>query len=103
MFEEIILGAIINAVIVGPIIAYLTSYLAKRMVKNTVKDLKNDLKTELEAWLNSEKGQKALYLVGGLVASGMKSGLGLQKTGGKMSLEGIIAQLVGNFLQAKIP
>lgn len=96
---EGLINAAVTGVIVGPIIAYTTYFLTKRTVKN----IKNELKTEVEAWLNSEKGQKALYLIGGLLASGMKSGLGIQKGSGKLSLEGLVAQIVGSFIQSRLP
>lgn len=68
-----------------------------------VENLQNELKAELQEWLNSEKGQKAIYSIGALIGSGATAGTGLKKSGGKFSFEGLIGQLIGSFLQKGLP
>jgi hypothetical protein len=48
---------------------------------------------------NNESLQKSIYTIGALIGNGVKSGVGLQKRGGKMSLTDLIVQSVaGRFL-----
>lgn len=60
---------------------------------------KKALKTELEAWLNSEKGQKAIYQIGVLLGNAIKQGVGLQTKGGSLKLDNLIGQAIAGFIQ----
>jgi cell division protein FtsW (lipid II flippase) len=65
--------------------------------------LKPKLKEEIGGWLNSEKGQKALWEIGGLIGNGAKSGLGYGgSTRGKGGLQGLLTDLIGNYIQQKV-
>ena len=86
----------------GVIISLFTLIAMRFYLPKLIKNEKNLMKNELEYWLNSETGQKALYMIGGLVSSGMRSGLGLNVKGGKFKLENIIAQLVGSYVEKRI-
>jgi len=57
--------------------------------------------SDVENYLNSEKGQKNLFLIGGMLSNGMKTGLGLTAKGGKFKMEDLAAQLIGGFIQQK--
>lgn len=43
--------------------------------------------------------QKKIYILGGLLGQGIKSGIGLPKKGGKFKIEDIIGQLIGGFVE----
>lgn len=67
----------------------------KKYVENLISEQKAELKAELEAWLNSEKGQKALYTIGALVAQGAKDSMPFISKGGKFKMTDLIAQIAG--------
>ena len=75
-------------------------------IKKTLKDImelipalileqKAVLKHELEEWLNSEKGTKALYAIGALVAQGAKDSMPFISKGGKFKWQDLIGQIAG--------
>lgn len=90
---------LVNAVLTGLTVSFMTYVISKRMLK----DAKASLKLELEAWLNSEKGQKALFSVGALIANGAKSGFNLNVPRGKGGFEGLIMNIIGKWIGEKIP
>ncbi len=83
---------------VGVLSGTVGSYVTFRVVKKSIK-------TEAEAWLNSEKGQKAIYTIGVLLGNAIKQcvGLGGGGGGGKIKLENIIGSAIAGFIQSKIP
>ena len=50
---------------------------------------------------NDVEVQKSLYMVGGYIGNGIKAGVGLPKMGGKMKLEDLAINLIGNYLLPK--
>lgn len=68
----------------------------------TIKRAKTQLVEEFKVAINDERFQKALFELGGLFASGAKSGLQLPTARGKGGIEGLIMGLIGNFIQNKI-
>lgn len=64
---------------------------------------KTEIKLEAEEWLNSEKGQKALFSIGALIANGAKSGFNLNIPKGKGGFEGLIMNIIGKWIGEKIP
>ena len=67
-----------------------------------IEDEKNYIIQDVEDYLNSEKGQKNLFLIGGMLSNGMKTGLGITAKGGKFKMEDLAAQLIGGFIQQKV-
>lgn len=59
------------------------------------------MKTQAIAWLQTEQAAKLLYQVGGIIASGAKSGFGLTQKTGKFKMDDMIGQLIGGFIQKK--
>jgi hypothetical protein len=51
---------------------------------------------------NDEEMQKNLFIVGGMLGNGLKGGMGLPSTKSRTNLKGIIMDLVGQFIQAKV-
>ena len=52
--------------------------------------------------METEDTQKKIYGVGVLLGNGLKTGLGIQKLGGKMSMKNVIMQGIAGFLQSKL-
>jgi hypothetical protein len=103
--SESILGFASNAAITilsGAIVGYVIGKTMFKRMENYVAEQKAELKTELQAWLNSETGQKALYSIGGLIAAGAKGGLMTQTPRGKGGFQGMIIDLIGQFIGNKI-
>ena len=94
-----ILGTLINAALTGLTVALMTYVISKRMLAQA----KRDIKQEAEAWLNSDVGQKAIFSIGALIANGAKSGFQLQNPRGKGGFEGLIMNVIGQFIQSKLP
>lgn len=84
---------------------FIVSKIIKKDIKNDALDVyegfKAQIKYDAEQWLNGETGQKALFQIGALIGNGAKSGIGLQKRGGKKGLEGFIMDIAGEFLKNK--
>jgi hypothetical protein len=72
--------------------------LTNDLVDSIFDHLEVKIKKDAEDWLNSEKGQQALYQIGVLVGNGAKSGFGLAK-GGKFGFKDILMQAAGGLLQ----
>jgi len=64
---------------------------------------KENLETLLNFVINDEKMQKFLFEAGGLIGSGAKSGFGLSTSGRKGNLQDLVMQLVGGYVQNKLP
>lgn len=92
------LGSIIGGFFVTKII----KIELKKEIPYIIEDLKDQLKHDAEGWLNSETGQKALYQIGGLIGTGARSGLGLQKRGGKRGLMDVAIELGSEFLKGRL-
>lgn len=56
----------------------------------------------MDYMVNTEEGQKKLYMMGGLIGNGLKQGMGLQKTGGSKGLNGLISDIIGGFFQGQL-
>jgi hypothetical protein len=95
---ELIQGASAITVILMSIYGYWKLKHINEMVNPAL----DDVKKYVEVWLNSETGQKALYMVGGLIAQGAKGGFGLNKQGGKRGIEGMFTDLIGQFIGSKL-
>jgi len=52
---------------------------------------------------NNQEFQRKIYLLGGLLGSGVRSGIGLQKSGGKRSWQDLAIQIAGDYLLKKQP
>jgi hypothetical protein len=98
---ELFQGTAAIAVMLVSIYGYWKLRHIKEMVIDMTPPMLNEIKGYLEAWINSEIGQKALFMVGGLIAQGAKGGFGLQKNSGKRGLEGLIIELAGQFIGSK--
>lgn len=77
-------------------IGFLGAYLALKKFKNDldITEYLDDLLVEIS---DNTDMQKRLYLIGGLVGQGIKSGVGLNVKGGKMKMDDIATQLLGGF------
>lgn len=77
----------------------LSLFFIKKLLKNTIPiiiaEQKALLKHDLEEWLNSEKGTKALYGIGALVAQGAKDSLPFISKGGKFKWQDLVGQIAG--------
>jgi hypothetical protein len=71
-------------------------------VPNLIEDQKFFIKDDLEKWVNSPKGREAIFLIGGLAANGMKTGLGVTGRAGKFKLEDVVTQLLAKVFTDKI-
>lgn len=92
------LEALLSAVITG--LSFIIGYiLVSKKADSLIKNTKKELKGEAEAWLNSEKGQKALYTIGVLVGNGVKGGFGIKKGKGKFKFEDIIGQIASRWIE----
>lgn len=89
MYEELFLNGVITGITV-----FISSY---TMLKITQKRLK----TEALEWIKSEQCAKIVYQMGAIAAQGAKSGFGINKQPGKFSLEGLIGQIAGRFIEQK--
>lgn len=97
-FANLLLYGAFTGLIIGMCAAIAIRFYIPKLIENEKLTLKNDL----EKWINSETGQKAVYMLGGLAAAGMKGGLGLNIKGGKFKIENILAELFGRYAQEKI-
>jgi len=52
--------------------------------------------------MKNEEMQKKVYSIGALIGSGIASGAGLQKKGGKFSLQDLVMQVAGQWIQGHI-
>ena len=103
---EIYMG--ILTVLASGVMTYIVGRLILRNTKNqlisSVKTLasseqgQNIIIDLIENMLQYEDMQKALYTVGGLIGSGARKGLGIQKSSGKFSLTDIAIQIGAEWL-----
>lgn len=98
---EMILNASLSAIItsLSILIGY---YVLTKKAEKMVEKHKILLKNDLEAWLNSEKGQKAIYSIGAIIGNGAKTGFGLKTKGGKFKWQDLAGQIIGNYVQSKV-
>lgn len=98
---------ILTIVCLNTLITAFIAYVLLRVIMGNfpeiIENLKGEIKSDLETWLNSDKGQKALYQIGGLVGHGAVAGAGIQKTGGKFKWENVLGELVTSWIQGKNP
>lgn len=71
----------------------ISAFYIKRFLAVTIENQKVYIKNEVETWLNSEKGQKALFQIGAIIGNGAKAGIGLESRGGKFKLQDLIGQI----------
>ena len=95
--------AVINGTIQGFIMVILLLVGAKFLLKKLVNNTKMDIKNEFEVWINSETGRIALYSLGTMLGSGLKSGAGFGGKGGKPKIEDIVLNFAQEFLFNKNP
>lgn len=92
----VIEGAIIGAII--GLILLIGSYLVFKTMR-IEEFITNCIENVFEDITRDEKLQKNLYTIGALIGNGAKSGFGLQKRAGKMSMTDLIVQsIAGKFL-----
>lgn len=65
----------------------------KPMIKPVIEAAYPEIEAKLFELLNSERFQNAVYQLGGLAASGAKTGFGLNKGSGKGGLKDILIQM----------
>ncbi len=93
---EIVVSITCLTVLIGiPYALFYIRKLLKTTVPNIIGEQKAALKRELEDWLNSEKGAKALYSIGVLIAQGAKDSLPFISKGGKFKWTDLIGQIAG--------
>ena len=56
----------------------------------------------IDDMVQNEDMQKKIYLLGGIVGSGIRQGVGLTRGKGKMKLEDILMQLVSGYIQKNV-
>jgi uncharacterized membrane protein YbjE (DUF340 family) len=81
------------SMLIVPITILIACIYIKHFIEKTIENSKKELKNEVEMWLNSEKGQKALYAIGALVGSGMKAQFSFLTKGGKFKWQDLVAQI----------
>lgn len=67
------------------------------------KKIKNDAIDDVLGYLESDEGLKYIYKLGVVAGSGVRQGVGLGKKGGKFSMEDIVGQAIGGFIQNIMP
>ena len=76
-------------------------YIAKSSyIDDKIRDIFIDLAEEAT---QNEDLQKNLYTIGGLVASGAKSGFGLKSGGGKLKWQDLLMQIAASYVQGIMP
>jgi len=68
------------------------SFVIARYIKNSAID-------DVLGYLESEEGLKYVYKLGVVAGSGLRQGIGLSKGKGKFSLEGVVMEAVGGFVE----
>ena len=89
----------------GVLSGALTAYvIVKRQLKTDIlMEISEEIFTEmLEKLTNDAEMQKKVYLLGALLGNGIKSGLGIQKTGGKFKMEDLFTTALQAFLGGKL-
>ena len=101
MYLEIIA---LTSAVASPIATYfigkrLINQAGSNMIDNVLDIIESDdAKNVLQNFINQESTQKFFYEVGGLIGSGARSGLGIQKRGGKMGLKDLIISIAANYM-----
>ena len=94
----------LTSAIASPIATY---FIGKRLINQAGNNMidnifdvieSEDAKNILQNFINQESTQKFFYEVGGLIGSGARTGLGIQKRGGKMGLQDLIIAIASNYL-----
>lgn len=101
MIDDLV-RVLLTSIVTGLILCLFALLILKYFMPNIIENQKENIKNDLEMWINSPKGREAIYLLGGLAASGMKSGLGITQKGGKMKLEDIGMQLISRFISGDL-
>ena len=90
------------SVFLGFLSGFLGTYI---MLKNTLKsnavmDLTEDILVNfLDKVQSDAEIQKRIYILGGILGQGIKSGVGLSGKTGKFKFEDLVGSLIGGFLQ----
>jgi len=94
----------LTSAIVSPIATY---FIGKRLINQAGNNMidnifdvieSEDAKNILQNFINQESTQKFFYEVGGLIGSGARAGIGIQKRGGKMGLKDLIISIAANYM-----
>lgn len=92
--------------LMNAILLYLTmKYVEKRAILIAAEIIsveKAGVKEDLQKYVNTEDFQKALYQIGGIFGAGATKGLGLRKGSGRMSMKGIITDLITGFVEKRM-
>ena len=104
MYEQIASG------VIAGLITVLAGYgMVRLTIKSVQKQVFSDIFSKdnfdllLNMAINDEKFQKFLFEAGGLVGNGAKAGFGLQSSGRKGNIQDLLMQLVGGYVQNKLP
>ena len=94
--------SVLSGIITGLIIAIIAYIAIVKYVPKMIENQKILIKNEIEEWLNSEKGQKAIFLIGGLAANGIKSGFNISGKSGKFKWQELAADIIDNLFRSKM-
>lgn len=88
---EILLSGAISG-----IIGVLGTYVIVKKIKNDIIFDIQDQISDIPKLINDENFQKFLYMAGGMIGKGARSGIGMDK---KMNMKDLALNLVGNWIQ----
>jgi len=74
-----------------------TSHIFEDIITNGIINVINDAQ-------NDESLQKNIYTIGAIIGNGISNGTGLKSSarGGKLSLNNLIAEIAGNWIQSRV-
>ena len=84
---------------IGELIAVISWLLIPISSYVIARKLKNDAIDDVLGYFESEEGEKYIYRLGAIAASGFGQGIGLSKGKGKFSWEGLLAEIAGKYAQ----
>lgn len=92
---------IIVSSVIGVLSGVIGTYAMLRMAKNKgfFLDIFEDFIYDIA---DNEDLQKKVYLIGGLLGSGVRQGVGIGKKGGKLSLENLVMQFIQGYIAPKV-
>jgi len=95
MWEYIAISALSSSI--GALVTY-------GIVKNTFSDdaILEKIQVITDEIMKNTEMQQKMYAIGSLIGSGIASGTGLQKKGGKFGLQELIMQIAGQWIGQKM-
>jgi len=104
MYDIILSGVIAGlTVIVGAYVIFRISWPSIKKELFSALFSQELLENTLQMAVNNEKLQRFLFEAGGLIGNGAKAGIGLQGGKGKLNLQDLAVNLIGSFVQSKLP